>query len=238
MLELTVSTQVSTVETGAHMAGCFVGLHLQPDMHQQLLLNMSASSRLAASDAFVTEAGDDSCIKGCICQGQQGGWWRCWCLHVSILCSQAIGVYQQAARLPDAGPAASSKASALSKQLQRQRAQARKASREEGSSFNFASKEDANGRANVAKKPAGRKGAAQATPNGHAKVSKAGAADGAGRIGQAPVTGVISNDEEYEAAKQQAVSLQMALAAMLETATLPCACMSSTQCKLLTLSTM
>lgn len=148
---------------------------------------------------------------------------------MNILCLQAIGVYQQAARLPDAGPAASSKASALSKQLQRQRAQARKASREEGSSFNFASKEDACGKANVAKKPTGRKGAVQATPNGHARASDAGAADGAGRIGQAPVTGVISNDEEYEAAKQQAVSIQMALSAMLETATPPCTCMSSMQ---------
>lgn len=155
--------------------------------------------------------------------------WRCWCFHMNILCLQAIGVYQQAARLPDAGPAASSKASALSKQLQRQRAQARKASREEGSSFNFASKEEACGKANVAKKPTGRKGAAQATPNGHARASDAGAADGAGRIGQAPVTGVISNDEEYEAAKQQAVSIQMALSAMLETATPPCTCMSSMQ---------
>ena len=155
---------------------------------------------------------------------------KCWCFHMSILCLQAIGVYQQAARLPDAGPAASSKASALSKQLQRQRAQARKASRP--SSFNFAGKEDTCGRADVAKKPTGRKGAAQATPNGHTRASNAGAADGAGRIGQAPVTGVISNDEEYEAAKQQAVSLQMAPSAVLETATLPCTCSSSMQCKL------
>ena len=148
---------------------------------------------------------------------------------MSVLCPQAVGVYQQAARLPDAGPAAFSKASALSKQLQRQRAQARKASRDEGSSFNFTSKEDAPARANVAKKPTGRTGAAQATPNGHTRASNAGAADGAGRIGQAPVTGVISNDEEYEAARQQAVSPHMALAAKLETATSPCTCMSSMQ---------